>query len=283
MTAIVAVLGVSTGLGLVLLLVALRGTAPAPVKRRKPGTLPTSVKVEHLAIRLALGVVAGLVVGLLTRWPVAGLLLGGVGFLSPSLVGRGATQKARTARVEAIAAWAEMLRDTMAGAGGLEQSIIACSGVAPVAIRTEVLRLAARLERDRLAPSLREFADEIDDPTGDLVVSALVLAADKNPKRLGHLLGTLAQSARAEVNMRLRVEAGRARTRASVKVVSIATVAFTCGLVVLNRRYMDPYDTPLGQLVLGLVGTFLAAGFYWLARASQFETEDRFLTQEELA
>jgi tight adherence protein B len=282
MTIMVALLGVTSGLGLVLLVVALRGTDPhhPRFERRRPGARSTPVKVEHLAIRLALGTVTGLVVALLTRWPVAGILLGIVAFLSPSLVGSRAAQKARIDRVEAVASWAEMLRDTMAGAGGLEQSIIACAAVAPMPIRSEVLRLAARLERDRLTPSLREFADEIDDPTGDLVVSALVLAADKSPKRLGHLLGTLAASARAEVNMRLRVEAGRARTRASVKVVSISTVAFTSGLVILNRRYLDPYDTPLGQMVMALVGIAFAAGFYWLAKASQFESEDRFLTSE---
>jgi tight adherence protein B len=282
MTILVALLGVTTGLGLVLLGVALRGTDPhqVRVRRQRPGTRPAAVKVEHLAVRLALGTVAGLVVALLTRWPVAGILLGIVAFLSPSLVGGRAAQRARIDRVEAVASWAEMLRDTMAGAGGLEQSIIACAAVAPAPIRNEVLRLAARLERDRLAPSLREFADEIDDPTGDLVVSALVLAADKSPKRLGHLLGTLASSARAEVNMRLRVEAGRARTRASVKVVSISTVAFTSGLVILNRRYLEPYDTALGQMVLALVGIAFATGFYWLAKASQFESEDRFLTAE---
>jgi 5-methyltetrahydrofolate--homocysteine methyltransferase len=81
-----------------------------------------------------------------------------------------------------------------------------------------VVRLAARLERDRLAPALREFADEIDQPSGDLVVAALILAADKSPKRLGDLLGRLATSARANVNMQLRIETSRARVHTAVKI-----------------------------------------------------------------
>ncbi|HEY3141280.1 MAG TPA: hypothetical protein VGJ86_09125 [Acidimicrobiales bacterium] len=281
MTILIALLGIMAGLGVVLFVVAVRGTVPQINRAPKTGSVSAEIKIEHFAVRLSLAVVVGLVVTLLTRWPIAGLLLAIAAFLAPSLVGGRATQQNKIARVEAIASWAEMLRDTLAGAGGLEQSIIACSGVAPLPIRREVLRLAARLERDRLAPSLREFANEIDDPTGDLVVSALVLAADKSPKRLGALLGMLAQSARGDVNMRLRVEAGRARTRASVKVVTVSTVVFTSGLVILNRRYLDPYDTAVGQAVMALVGICFSTAFYWLAKSAQFEGEERFLTAEE--
>jgi len=282
-TLLIALLGVLVGLGVVLLIVALRGTPPRPAPAPRAGDVSRSIKVEHLLVRLAIGVVVGMIVGLVTGWPVAALLLGAAGFLAPSLVGRRAAQLAKIDRVEAIAAWAEMLRDTMAGAGGLEQSIIACSGVAPLPIRKEVLGLAARLEREKLAPALRGFANELDDPTGDLVVAALVLAADKSPKRLGALLGMLAQSARSEVNMRLRVEAGRARTRTSVKVVTISTVVFAVGLVVLNRPYLEPYDTLVGQLVMALIGLCFGGAFYWLAKASQFEPEERFLTGGEPA
>ncbi|MGH9118037.1 MAG: type II secretion system F family protein [Acidimicrobiales bacterium] len=283
MTLVIALLGVLVGLGVVLLIVALRGTELRPARAPREGDVAKSIKVEHLLVRLAIGVVVGVVVALVTGWPVAALLLGAVGFLLPTLVGGRAAQLAKIERVEAIAAWAEMLRDTMAGAGGLEQSIIACSGVAPLPIRREVLGLAARLERDKLAPALRDFANELDDPTGDLVVAALVLAADKSPKRLGALLGMLAQSARAEVNMRLRVEAGRARTRTSVRVVTISTAVFVLGLVILNRSYLDAYDTLLGQLVMALAGLCFGGAFYWLAKASKFEAEERFLTTGEAA
>jgi hypothetical protein len=179
-----------------------------------------------------------------------------------------------------MAAWAEMLRDTMAGSGGLEQSIIATAGVAPAPIRPQVVRLAARLERERLAPALRTFADEIDDPSGDLVVAALVLAADKSPKRLGDLLGRLATSARAEVNMRMRIEAGRSRTRTSVKVVTVATVVFALFLLVFNRTYLHPYDTLVGQAVLAIIGLCFGSAFYWLSRSFSVEVEERFLRGE---
>jgi Flp pilus assembly protein TadB len=276
MTLVAAMLGALFALGLVTFAVAMRPVAPGetPERRHRP---PVRTRVENLVLRLALGIGVAVVVGVITRWPMAALLLGLAGFLAPSLLGGEAQRKAKLDRVEGIAAWAEMLRDTMAGSGGLEQSIIATAGVAPPAIRREVLRLAARLERERLAPALREFADELDDPSGDLVVAALILAADKSPKRLGDLLGRLADSARDEVNMRLRVDAGRSRTRTSVKVITVFTTLFATFLIVFNRSYLEPYDSLVGQMVMAFVGLCFGAAFYWLARTFRVEEDERFL------
>jgi tight adherence protein B len=279
MAMIAGLLGACFALGLVTFLVAMRPVAPEerPPPRQRPGlTLP------KLTLRMVLGLVAAAVAGALTRWPMAAVLFGIGGFMAPSMVGGGAARKVQLARVEAMAAWAEMLRDTMAGAGGLEQSILATAVVAPQPIRPEVVRLAARLERERLAPSLREFADEIGDPAGDLVVAALLLAADKSPKRLGDLLGRLATSARAEVSMRLRVEAGRARTRTSVRVITAFTTGFAIFLLMFNRKYLDPYDSAPGQLVLALVGLCFGGAYYWLSRAFRHEDDERLLRTEAL-
>ncbi|HET6952048.1 MAG TPA: hypothetical protein VFI47_16825 [Acidimicrobiales bacterium] len=280
MTAAAAALGALFAVGLVTFFVALRPVAPAemPPPRRDDQTF--AERFENLTIRLALGLASAVVLGALTRWPMAAALVGVAGFIAPSMLGGGAARQAKLGRVEGIATWAEMLRDTMAGSGGLEQSIMATAGIAPVAIRPEVVRLAARLERERLAPALRQFAEELDDPSGDLVVAALVLAADKSPKRLGDLLGRLAVSARGDVTMRLRVETGRARTRTSVKVITIFTTLFAIFLMVFSRDYLKPYDSLEGQLVLGLVGLCFAGAFLWLSRAFRPDEDERFLRIE---
>jgi tight adherence protein B len=277
MVMLAGVLGALCALGVVTFVVAMRPIAPGEVPEPTGRAAPLRDRVENFMLRLALGVGAAVVIGVITRWPVAALLVGFAAFMAPSMIGGEAQRRAKLGRIEAMAAWAEMLRDTMAGSGGLEQSIIATAGVAPLPIRPEVLRLAARLERERLAPALRGFADEIDDSSGDLVVAALILAADKSPKRLGDLLGRLATSARAEVTMRMRIEAGRARTRTSIKVVTITTALFAVFLIVFNRNYLEPYDSFVGQCVLGLIGLCFGAAFYWLTRAFRVEDDERFL------
>jgi tight adherence protein B len=279
-TAAAALLGALFAVGVVTVFVALRPVAPADVPPPKPERASLGRQVENFTIRLALGLGAAVVIGAVTRWPMAALLVGIAGFMAPSMLGGGAARQAKLDCIEGIAGWAEMLRDTMAGSGGLEQSIIATAGIAPRAIRPEVVRLAARLERERLAPALRQFAEDIDDPAGDLVVAALVLAADKSPKRLGDLLGRLAEAARSDVTMRLRIETGRARTRTSVKVITIFTTLFAVFLMLFSSDYLEAYDSMTGQAVLGLVGACFAGSFVWLARAFREDEGERFLRLE---
>lgn len=271
MTAVAALLGALAGGAAVLAVAAARGAA------MRPATARTMRWRDQVVARLGGAAAAGLAVAALTRWPVAALAAGAAGFAGPSLVsGRGA-REATLARIEAVAGWAEMLRDVLAAAGGLEQAVVATAPLAPPAIRPEVLRLAGRLDRERLAPALRAFADDLDDPTGDLAVAALVLAAERSPRRLGELLGDLAATARSEVSMRLRVETSRARNRTSVWIISGFTGAFSAGLVLFSRPYLAAYDDALGQAVLALVIGCYGAAYLWLARATRAARPERVL------
>src|SRR3546814_20056259 len=88
---------------------------------------------------------AGLVTALLTRWPVAALGMAAVGWFGAELFGSRRAAAQATARTEAIAAWTEMLRDTMSGAHGLEEAVTTSAIVAPAPIRRAVTALAVRV------------------------------------------------------------------------------------------------------------------------------------------
>lgn len=273
MSPLAAVLGAGVGLGLVLFLAGVRGRE----QQRNSSTL-SRPRLERRALRLAVAVALAVLVGAVTRWPSAALLAAGAGWSLPLLFGESRAQGKAIARIEAVAGWAEMLRDTMAGAAGLEQAIEASAPVAPAPIRSQVVSLAARLEHDRLGAALRSFADDVEDPTCDLVVAALVLAAERHAARLGELLGTLAAAAREQATMRLRVEAGRARTRTAVKVIVGVTIGLVAFLALLNRGYLSPFGSPVGQLVLLAVGGLFAGAFTWLAKMIRPDEPARILT-----
>ncbi|WP_275294523.1 type II secretion system F family protein [Amycolatopsis sp. La24] len=220
----------------------------------------------------------GVLTGAVTGWIVGAVLAAAAVWFLPRLVGPDRAHRRRVARIEAIASWTEMLRDVLSAAAGLEQAILATAPLAPAAIRSEVATLAARLESgQRLAPALRALARELDDPTADLVLAALVLAAEHQARQLGDLLGSLATTARGQAAMRMRVETGRARTRTSVRVIVATTLAFAAGVVVFNRAYLDAYNTATGQIVLLLIGALFAAGFAWLARIAASGGQTRVL------
>lgn len=225
-------------------------------------------------------VLAGLAVGAVTGWVIAAVLTAVAVLSLPRFLGSSTTHRRDLERIEAIAGWTEMLRDTLVAAAGLEQAILATAPACPEAIREEITELAVRLERgERLAPSLRHLADQLHDPTADLVISALVLAAEHQARQLADLLGELANEAREQASMRMRVEAGRARTRTSVRVIVITALSFAVGLVVLNRGYLAPYDSAFGQVMLLLAGCLFAAAFAWLARIARLREPERFLTE----
>jgi Flp pilus assembly protein TadB len=214
-----------------------------------------------------------------TGWVVGAILAGLASWALPRVLGRDPGHARRVARIEAIATWTEMLRDTLSAASGLEQAILATAPLAPKPIRDEITDLVARLENnERLAPSLRRLADQLADPTGDLVIAALVKAAEQQARQLSDLLGALAHTAREQASMRMRVEAGRARTRTSVRVIVGTTLAFAVAVVLLNRSYVSAYDSATGQVVLLGIGGLFALGFAWLARIARVPEPTRFLS-----
>jgi tight adherence protein B len=270
-------LGVGTGLGLLLVVLGWRGTDPQRPRRTR--TRVASPVDQHRTLRIALAVTAGVVTGLLTGWVVGAVLAGLAAWALPRVLGRDPEHARRVARIEAIATWTEMLRDTLSAAAGLEQAILATAPLAPTAIRSEVGELAAGIENgDRLAPALRRLGERLNDPVGDLVIAALLLAAEQQTRQLTELLGSLADAARGQASMRMRVEAGRARTRTSVRVIVGTTLAFAVAVVLLNRNYMGAYDSATGQIVLLGIGALFAAGFAWLNRIARVAQPDRFLS-----
>jgi tight adherence protein B len=277
-TVVAGLAGLGTAVGLLLVLVGLRG----PQTVRRPRSAPPWRADRMWGLRLAFALGAGLLAGVATEWLVGGALATGAVWSLPRLVGPDRAHVRRVARIEAVASWTEMLRDTLSAAAGLEQAILATAPLAPAAIRDEVAGLASRLQNGhRLAPALRQLAEELADPTADLVIAALVLGAEHQARQLGELLGSLAETARSQAAMRMRVETGRARTRTSVRVVVATTIAFAVGVVVFNRAYLTAYDGALGQAVLLVIGGLLGTGFGWLVRIAAGRATSRVLSLTE--
>ncbi len=276
--------GVAVGGGLALLVVAVRGLPAKPQHEKQRAAERASELLRFAGRRGSVAALVGLAVLLLTRWAVAGVAAGVLVFFWDRLFGGAAQERAAMRRVEALASWTESLRDTIAGAVGLEQAIPASARAAAPVLRPHLDALVDRLRaRTPLPEALQLLADEIDDASADIIVAALILNARLRGPGLRQVLGALAKSAREEVDMRQRVMAQRASTRRSVQIVVAVSVAFVLGLSIFNRDFVSPYGTPVGQLVLALVCGLFALGFWWLRKLSTIETPERFLVRDETA
>jgi Flp pilus assembly protein TadB len=233
-----------------------------------------------LTARVAAAAGAGLLVGLLTRWPVAAAGAGALVLAWPSLIGGAATERLAIDRLEALALWTESLKDMIAGAVGLEQAIPVSVDAAHPLLRPRLVRLAGRLRgREPLEEALRQFAADLDDASADLIIAALILNSRLRGPGLRATLERLAASARQELDMRRKVEAGRRGIRLGVQMIVALTVGFAVLLAVFSRQYVAPYGSVVGQVILAGVLAVFAAGFAWLRRLSAEDLPDTFLAR----
>ncbi|MED7927427.1 type II secretion system F family protein [Nonomuraea sp. LP-02] len=264
--------GALAGGGLFLLILSLYGMRPRPPQ-------PERHLIRMLTTRGAVAAVAASLVLLITRWPVAAVGTVLLVFAWRGLSGGAAEERAAMRRLEGLAAWTESLRDTIAGAAGLEQAIPSSIRAAAPTLRPHLRAMIDRLHtRMALPEALALFADELDDPSADLVVAALMLNSKLRGPGLRDVLGALAVSAREELDMRRRVEAERRATRRSVQIVVITALGFAALLVLFNGDYVEEYDDPLGQAVLVVVAGLFGAGFAWMRRLAGFDKPTRLLT-----
>ena len=200
-----------------------------------------------------------------------GALLAGIAaYALPVALGRDRHAARALARTEAIATWAEMLRDNLSAAAGLEQAIIVTAPFAPAAIRDDITELAAAVRLgQRLPTALGLLQDRMDDPTGRLVVRALLQASQRHSRQLSELLTELAARARARANVRMRIAPGHARIRTNARIITGFTLAMAAGLILINPAFLKPYSTFAGQIVLLIVGGVFAAGFAGITRLAK--------------
>ncbi len=267
--------GALAGAGLFLLIAAVRGLPPK-AKRSGPGTLERLVK-DAFSIRGGVAVIVGILVLLITRWVVAGIGMALLTYSWRSLSGAASERKAM-ARLEGLATWTESLRDTIAGAVGLEQAIPASTRVADASIREPLARLVDRLHtRVPMHVALRRFAEDLDDPSADMIIAALIINSRLRGPGLRDLLGALADSVREELDMRRKVNASRRSTRRSVQIVIAVSVLMAVGLAVLDHRFLQPYDSVFGQFVLAVIVGIYALGIVWLRKLARFDMPQRLL------
>jgi len=262
MTALAALAGASMTLGLLIVIVAVFWPDTLAVNETRPTKPKRTTVVDRLPARFAAATIAAVAVALFTHWPVATIAAAIGGLVAPSYRQVKRSRSTALARTDAVAAWIEMLRDTMAGAAGLHEAITSSARVAPAAIREEVMRLAARSEHRPLPEALRQFAAEVDDPVADSVVAALILTVEHQAGSLSNVLTQIAGNAREQAAMRLRVEASRSRTYVTVQFIVGVTLAMAVGLIVFARTYLAPFDTLEGQLaMIVIVGLFGGAAY----------------------
>lgn len=272
MALLIGLLGGCGGLGMVVLST---GWSPAPAKQ-----VDSSRRLSDLVAPVCAGVFAALLALLVTGWVVAAIVGVVAGFAGVrGWRTRSSNQWFEQARITALASWCEQLRDLLSAEHGVIGTVAATAKSSPDEIRAEVTRLATRLSRQHPTSAIRQFAAEIDDPSGDLIASVLLLAMSRS-SRTSELLSELAVTIRERAAMRLRVEAERSGQRSEARFIVGFSGAVIGGVLIFGRDsdFLGAYDDSTGQLVLAVVAGFFAMGAWWMSKLTRFDRPARFLS-----
>jgi hypothetical protein len=240
------------------------------------------VELTSMTRTILIAAVAAVVVAVLTRWPVAGAVAAAVVFLWPKMMRGGARERESVAKVAALAAWIETLRDTAAAQAALETAIPATVADAPKLLAPALRELSQRLARMEPLPlALTHFADAVDDRGADLVVAALALNARQRGGSLRRVLTVLALNTRSELEMRRKVLKDRNALRRQATQVTGLILLLAVGQAVLEPSWVAPYGTPVGQIALGVLAAAFVALSLRMQQLAAVEPQPRFLQTAE--
>src|SRR5881394_1052824 len=156
MIALAALCGATFGGGVWLIVLGLRGPEPGGVRRwSRPHA------DGRILVRVAFSVAGFLAGWVVTGWPMGAVMTAALAAYLPAVLGGKAAREAQLAKIEAIATWTEMVRDTVAAGSGISEAIRATAPIAPGPLREPVQRLTLRMDRDDHGTALRTFGNEV--------------------------------------------------------------------------------------------------------------------------
>ena len=239
----------------------------------------SSVVHGFLDRELMLAIPVGVVALLLTGWYAAGFGAAAVVLLAPALLRPSAALKTHITRLQALSSWTRRLSDLL-GSGAsqtLQDAITRAAAASPPMIAKETQALATRMGPQGVEPALRQFAKEIHDPVSDHVVMALIVRNRHGGAGLADVLSQLATDVDEQVRMRRDVLVEQSKQITNLRGILAIAVGGWVLLSLFARSYMSTYNTPLGQLALGVIVVGFILTVLWFVRLARPVMGARFL------
>ncbi|NYI44913.1 Flp pilus assembly protein TadB [Nocardioides aromaticivorans] len=224
------------------------------------------------------GAVTGLLVALVTGWVIAIVLVPAAIIGIPMLL-TPPPAAASIEKLEALEEWTRSLSGKLTAGQSLRSALIRSLQSTPEPIEREVGLMVSRLWNNTSSTEdvLRAFAEDLSDSTGDVVASQLVLAASgRGQAGLSKALDALAETVAADVRARRQIAADQAKPRTTARTVTVITLV-VLGILAFTGDYIEPYGTPLGQVVLAVLLAAYVATLLWMRRMAVAKPLPRLL------
>jgi len=257
--------GLAGGLIAIGILGVMVGLRPTELPERPKSPNHNLGLTPRTRILLLSGIGLGLLGWVITGWVLA-VVIAPVAVIGLPVLLSTPPAAVQISRLEAMEEWTRSLSGVLTVGIGLEQALVTTLRSTPAPINAEVRLLVARLRaRWDTETALRAFADDLDDATGDLIAANLILGARRRGAGLASVLEGLAESVAADVRARRQVEADRAKPRATARWVTLISASVLVVLA-LSGKYVEPYSSPIGQVLLVTLLSAYVSTLIWMRR-----------------
>jgi tight adherence protein B len=227
-------------------------------------------------LTLLAGVAVGFMVAALSGWLIALLAIPVLVLAVPYLL---TMPKPRdVGLLEALDRWVRSLAATLSTGKSITDAIRVSRRTAPMTIASQIGVLVARLNnRWDTRDALLRFADDLDSPDADAVVAALILAANRGATGASTTLHALADSIQSQLKGRRAIETERSKPYVVVRQVTVISMLTLILVLALNPQFFDPYQTPIGQLILSVLVCLYLGSLILMRRRAQPAPRPRIL------
>ncbi|HQE32775.1 MAG TPA: type II secretion system F family protein [Propionibacteriaceae bacterium] len=228
-------------------------------------------------MRTAAAIVAGIVLFALTGWPLMLVLAPAAALGIPLLLA--APTNREVDLLVALDRWVRSLAATIPTGRSVTESVRLSVRQAPDLLKEPLSITLLRMDDRWSTPdALRALADDLASPDADAVIAALILAAERGGTGATTTLNALAESIQDRLRALREIETERAKPRIVVRQVTIITLVFLTGSLLLGRAFFEPYGTPLGQVILAALIAIYVGSLVMLRRMTLPRERERILS-----
>lgn len=280
-----ALVGLTFGLGAVLVFLGLTTPPPAPRVRRHSRTAELLAQAgiegvtppQFVAVSVVLGVVGGLGMLAVSRTWVVALAFAGIAALAPRAL---VAMRRRRRTNELRELWPEVV-DNLASAVragmSLPEAVAGLATRGPDTLRPPFQRFADDYRATgRFDDCLDRLKERLADPVGDSVAESLRVARAVGGGELGTLLRTLSGFLRENARTRGELESRQSWTVNAAR-LAVAAPWVLLGLLALRPEAVAAYDSAAGAVVLGAGAAVSVVAYRLMLRIARLPEERRVL------
>jgi tight adherence protein B len=280
------VLGLALGVGLLLVW---RSGSRAP---RRPSGGPRSRRrrqliaaagltginsAQLLALQVALGLAATVLVLLTTQTVTISLAFGMFGAAVPYLLVRRLAAKRRADLREVWPEVVDNLASAVRAGLSLPEALSALAVRGPEVLRPAFARFAAdHRSSGRFSDALDRLKNDLADPVGDRIVETLRVAREVGGSDLGRVLRTLASFLREDARARAELETRQGWVIQAAR-LAVAAPWVVLLLLATQQQTLTAYDSPMGTALLLVGGAVCLVAYRLMLRIGRLPEDVRVL------